>query len=161
MLRAVFMSQQTETQVSSSNTEPADNTNNIDLKKILTDFTTTDNRFQYDYFLNFTKQKQANGQFLANILRQLRPLVHILEPNKFESSLVSLIFFEIKWNLHSKNELVFKALAEFLIELNSAYTSYIYKCLSMLIKNFLVINSSKFDNFFFFLIKLKKNDFDF
>lgn len=133
---------QQETQVSTS----SDNTNNIDLNRILTEFATSDNRFQYDYFLNFTKQKQSKGQYLINILQQLRPLVHILEPNKFQSSLVDLIFFDIKWNLHSKNELVFKALSEFLIELNSAYTSYIYKCLSMVIKNFLVVNSNEVES---------------
>lgn len=122
-----------------------DTTSNIDLKKIFEEFVSGENRFPYDYFLNFVKQKQTNTQFLREILQKMRFHVHILDPKLFETTLGNLIFVEIKWSiLHSKNELVLAALAEFLIDLNSAYTSYIYKCLTMLIKNFQVCNSGKF-----------------
>jgi hypothetical protein len=117
---------------------------NIDLKKIFQEYQTGINRFPYDYFLSFLKQKQTNAAFLIEILQKMRPLVHTLEPKAFESTLINSLFFEIKWNLlHSRNSQLLAAFTDFLIDLNSAYTSYIYKCLTMLIKNFLICNSSK------------------
>lgn len=119
-------------------------TDNIDLTKIFREFISDENRFQYDFFLNFVKQKQANAQFMAEILQKMKPLIYMLEPKQFEASLINLLFVDIKWGvLHSNNEMLLATLSDFLINLNSAYTSYIYRCLNMLIKNFLVYNTSK------------------
>jgi RNA polymerase I-specific transcription initiation factor RRN3 len=61
----------------------------------------------------------------------------MLEPRHFESNLINVLFFDIKWPVHySNNEAMLTLLADFLIDLNSAYTQYIQKCLSMLIKLF-------------------------
>ncbi len=136
--------------------QSSDSASNIDLKKIFHDYQTDVNRFPYDYFLSFLKQKQANAAFLIKILEKMRPLVHTLEPKWFESSLVNSLFFEIKWNLlHSHNSQLLAAFTDFLIDLNSAYTFYIYKCLTMLIKNFMICNSSKPNqpDFYFFLLR--------
>ena len=125
----------------------SDNTQNIDLKKIFNDLIADPkaNSFPYDFFLTFTKQKQANTAYLIDILQRLRPLVHVLDPKLFEPGLVHMLFFEIKWSAHGQSRPLLDSLAEFLIDLNSAYTSYIYKCLTMLIRNFLVHDSSEWE----------------
>lgn len=125
----------------------SDNTGNIDLRKIFEDLAVEPKDcFQYDYFLMFTKQKQASSAYLADILQKLRPLVHMLDPKLFEAGLVNMLFFDIKWSLHCRNEALLDSLAQFLTDLNSAYASYIYKCLNMLLKNFLTHDSSKWQS---------------
>ena len=117
---------------------------NLDLVKILDEYINKDNKFPYDYLLSFIRQKQNDAPFLISILQKLTKCVHLLDPRFFESTLINLIFFEIKWNiLHSRNEQLFAGLLEFLLELNSAYTSYACKCLNMLLRNFLVFNPGK------------------
>lgn len=125
----------------------SDNTGNIDLRKMFQDLAAEPKDcFQYDYFLMFTKQKQTSSAYLMDMLHKLRPLVHLLEPKLFEAGLVNMLFFDIKWSLHCRDEALLDSLAEFLTDLNSAYASYIYKCLSMLLKNLLTHDSSKWQS---------------
>lgn len=94
-------------------------------------------KFQLDFFLNLCKQKQADATFLIQLLEDLKKCVHLLDPTLFEASLINMIFFEIKWHtFHSTNKQLLNHLAEFLIDLNSAYTSLIYKQMTMLVKLF-------------------------
>ena len=115
------------------------------LKPLLDNFLTgTDtSRYELDYFLSILKQKQSDAVFIESILVQLRPVIPLLEPKHFEQNLISALFVDIKWHVHfSNNERVLKLLADFLIDLNSAYTHYIQRCLTMLIKMFQVVNAT-------------------
>ena len=121
----------------------SDNQYEFNLKDILNKFLKQENRYEFDYFLAIIKQNQADREFVKQFLIQLKVNVDILEPSAFESTLISLIFYEIKWHEHySNDDLILTSLTEFLTDLNSAYTNYNYKCLSMLIKIFTVVNSN-------------------
>lgn len=111
------------------------------IENLISDPSNEDNKFQFDYFINLCKQKQSDGSFLINLVKQLKKCVPMLDPKLFETTLINLIFFDIKWHLyHSTNKKLLNHLAEFLIDLNSAYTSLIYKCMTMLIKIFQITN---------------------
>lgn len=115
----------------------------FNLKTLIENYLSNQNKHEYDYFLSIIKQKQSNIDFIYKLLTELKHLVDRLEPLKFEDNLVNLIFFDIKWHVHySKSKIILKLLYDFLADLNSAYTSYIYKCLSMLIKMFTISRQS-------------------
>jgi RNA polymerase I-specific transcription initiation factor RRN3 len=112
---------------------------NIDVKLLLENYLhqTDATKYEFDYFISILKNKQSEPVFIESILKQLKPLIPLLDPRQFESNLISVLFFEIKWPQHySNNESILALLADFLVDLNSAYTNYIQKCLSMLIKLF-------------------------
>lgn len=117
---------------------------NLNLKLLLDTYTSQHHeddsvRFEFDYFLNLTKQKQADADYLLNLVKQLKTCVHILDPKLFETNLINMMFFDLKWYLyHSNNQELVNDLCDLLIDLNSAYTSLIYKCTTMLIKLFQV-----------------------
>jgi hypothetical protein len=137
---AILNEEENNTQITATKS----NNDNINMKQILQDYIDGTNKFQYEYFLNFLKQKQTDELFLISILGKLRQQVHLLDPKLFETSLVNLLFNDIKWALlHSRNSQLLVSLSEFLIDLNSAYTSYISKCFNMLIRIFLISESGK------------------
>jgi hypothetical protein len=120
---------------------------NTDLKSIIENYINnpTDEKFKFDldFYLNLCKQKQTDSIFLNDLLLNLKTCVHMLDPQLFESSLINLVFFDIKWHLyHSTNKSLMNNLAEFLIDLNSAYTSLIYKCMIMLVKLFQIVDQT-------------------
>lgn len=122
---------------------PDGNDYNFNLKLMLENYISDniETKYELDHFITVIKQKQADEKFILAVLRQLKHCIDLLDPKNFESTIINLIFFEIKWHLyHSTHKEVLSCLGEFLIDLNSAYTSYIYKCLSMLIKLFIVTN---------------------
>ena len=120
------------------------NENEFNLKAMLENYlNNNENKFEFEYFLSVIKQKQSEPEFMLELLAQLRKCVDMLDPKVFETSIINLIFFDIKWQMfYSNNQPILAHLADFLIDLNSAYTSYNYKCLSMLIKMFTIANSS-------------------
>jgi RNA polymerase I-specific transcription initiation factor RRN3 len=120
------------------------NENEFNLKAMLENFlNNNENKFEFEYFLSVIKQKQSEPEFMLELLAQLRKCVDMLDPKVFETSIINLIFFDIKWQMfYSNNQPILAHLADFLIDLNSAYTSYNYKCLSMLIKMFSIANAS-------------------
>ena len=115
----------------------------FNLKLILEKYIGDENKFDFDYFISVLKQRQNDEDFLKIFLTQLRQSVHMLDPKLFENSLINFICFEVKW--YNLNPELFKYLSEFLIDLNSAYTSYIYKTLTMLIKYFQINKESRDD----------------
>ncbi len=128
--------------------------NNPDLKSILETYLNTscsveennNSKFEFDYFLSLCKQRQADSTFLVRLLQDLKKCVHLLDPTLFENTLINMIFFDIKWHMfHSNNKELLDRLAEFLIDLNSAYTSLIYKQMAMLIKLFQLADQQEID----------------
>ena len=115
---------------------------NINLKLLLENYIhkhdTT--KYEFEYFLSLLKQKQSSHSFMVSVLVQLKPVIPLLEPKHFETNLINVLFVDIKWSLfHSNNQVVLNLLKEFLIDLNSAYTNYIQKCLQMLVKLFQIV----------------------
>lgn len=123
--------------------------NNFDLKSLLEKYASRhheDNTviFEFDYFINLTKQKQADAEYLLNLVTQSKSCVHLLDPRVFEMNFINMMFVDIKWYLyHSNNQSLMSNFCDFLIDLNSAYTSLIYKCMTMLIKMFQVTNEQE------------------
>lgn len=116
---------------------------NFNLKSILNNYSNAENKYEIDSFLNLIKQKQSNSVYIVKFLQQLKQCVSMLDPRLFEHNLINSIFNEIKWHVHySRNQEVLTLFSEFLVDLNSAYTSYIYKCFSMLVKLFSVVNDN-------------------
>lgn len=116
--------------------------NDFDLKTLLNNYIENESKYKYEfeYFLSVIKAKQVEFEFIDKLLDQLRQSVNILEPRLFEAKLISLIFFDIKWHTYySNNKIILNKLSDFLIDLNSAYTGYINKCLTFLIKMFTVV----------------------
>ena len=75
------------------------------IENLISDPSNEDNKFQFDYFINLCKQKQSDGSFLINLVKQLKKCVPMLDPKLFETTLINLIFFDIKWHLyHSTNK---------------------------------------------------------
>ncbi len=112
---------------------------NVNVKLVLENYLlqTDATKYEFDYFVSLLKQRQGDSVFIESILSQLKPIIPLLEPRHFENNLINVLFFEIKWPQHySSNQAVLALLADFLMDLNSAYTNYIQKCLSMLIKIF-------------------------
>jgi hypothetical protein len=105
--------------------------------------TKSEHKFEYDYFLTVLKQKQSDSEFILNILNQLIKLVDRLEPSLFESNLIKTLINDIKWHIwyHSNNEIL-ALFAHFLIDLNTAYASYIPNCLRMIIKMFTITTTT-------------------
>ena len=115
----------------------------FNLKSVLNKYLNHEDQYEFSYFLSSIKQNQSIHDFIKTLLHELKNNVDILEPSAFESNLINVIFYEIKWSEHYSNDpLILTSLTEFLIDLNSAYTSYNYKCLMMLVKIFTVVNSS-------------------
>jgi RNA polymerase I-specific transcription initiation factor RRN3 len=112
----------------------------LNLKQILTNYLNkqTNSKYEYDYFQAQLKQKQNNTEFLRITLNNLKECIHFLEPTIFEN-LINSLFFDIKWYLHVD---ILNILNEFLTDLISAYTQYIYKCLQFLVKTFLVTKNT-------------------
>ena len=119
---------------------------NLNLKSILQKYLKKENIYEFDYFLVIIKQRQSDKDFMQQLLEQLKINVNILDPNVFESTLVNVLCFDIKWHEHySNNKIILASLSDFLTDLNSAYTSYNYKCLSMLVKMFTIVNTNVID----------------
>lgn len=107
---------------------------NFNLKSLLESHT-HENKYELDIFLNLIKQNQSKREYVVKFLEQLKQCVDLLDPLKFESNLIQLLFVEVKWHTHyAQDERVLELLREFLIDLNSAYTNYVYKCLTMLVR---------------------------
>ena len=130
-------------------TSKSQDENNPDFKSIIETYANTsctveennNSKFELDYLLSLCKQKQADSTFLLRLLEDFKKCVHLLDPTLFENSLINMIFFDIKWHMfHSNNTELLDRLAEFLIDLNSAYTSLIYKQMTMLIKLFQLVD---------------------
>lgn len=131
--------------------EPTSGTKSVkdsqfNLKKLIDNYSNDVNKHEFDFFISIIKQKQSNPDFLTKLLKELRHLVDRLDPNKFEDSFINIFFYEIKWTEHSANKIILDSLCEFLIDLNSAYTSYVYKCLGMMIKMFTFTKENNIDN---------------
>lgn len=109
---------------------------NFNLKKLIKNYSNDVNKHEFDFFISVVKQKQSNAEFLIKLLKELRHLVDWLDPNKFDNSFINILFYEIKWTEHSANKPLLDSLCDFLVDLNSAYTNYVHKCLSMMIKMF-------------------------
>ena len=112
----------------------------LNLKQILNNYLnqTSNSKYEYDCFLAQLKQKQTDSVFIHKVLSDLKECIHFLEPNLFENLVLSLIF-DVKWYLHVD---LLNVYSEFLTDLISAYTQYIYKCLTFLIKLFLVTKNT-------------------
>ena len=108
----------------------------INPKQILTNYLNQllNSKYEYDYFLAQLKQKQHDCEFMSKVIKDLKECVHFLEPSLFENLVYSL-FFDVKWYLHVN---LLNDYKEFLSDLISAHTQYIYKCLTFLIKLFLI-----------------------
>ena len=120
----------------------ANDTFDFNLKKILNQYKNNENHLELDYIISIIKQKQTDIEFIKPLLEQLKTNVDVLDPETFENSLIQQIVYDIKWyEIYSNDQDILYSLSDFLIDLNSAYTGYNYKCLSMLLKNFLLVNS--------------------
>lgn len=115
----------------------------IDVKLVLNNYANQqlNSKFEYDYLLTQIKQRQQDEQFIQHILISLKECIQILEPKQFEG-LIGVLIFDVKWHLIKSNDLnkLLNLLQDFLIDLSSAYAQYIYKCLTFLIKIFLITN---------------------
>jgi len=112
----------------------------LNVRTILEQYLSENKKYEYEYLLLSIKQRQSSVQFMIDLLTQLKQCVNMLEPQLFESSLINSLIGEVKWQIHSNNSNVLNLFAEFLIDLTSAYTIYMYKCLQVLIKLFTVAN---------------------
>lgn len=100
-------------------------------------------KYEFEYFLSTLKQKQADEKLIVSVLGQLKPIIPLLEPARFENNLVNDLFVNIKWPLYySDNQRVLDLLAELLVDLNAAYTNYIQKALNMIIRLFQTVPTS-------------------
>lgn len=98
--------------------------------------TSTEKKFELDCLLNFIKKSQSQRNVVERFLLQLKENVSLLSPELFESNIVNLILMEIKWSMfYSRDKQILNLLFELFVDLNNAYTSYIYKSLSMIVKN--------------------------
>ena len=120
-----------------------DEEEDLNLKQILTNYLnqTQNSKYEYDYFLAQLKQKQNNGEFLSKIINDLKQCVHFFDPKLFENLVYSL-FFDVKLYLHADNVNLLNSYKDFITDLISAYTQYIYKCLTFLIKLFLITKNT-------------------
>ncbi|RMZ95177.1 RNA polymerase I-specific transcription initiation factor RRN3 [Brachionus plicatilis] len=139
---------QSSTQISKLDPSPAAKTakdSQFNLKKLIENYINDVNKHEFEFFVSSVKQKQSSADFLTKLLKELRHLVDRLDPNKFDNSFINVLFYEIKWTEHSTNKAILDALCEFLIDLNSAYTSYVHKCLGMMIKMFTLTKDNNVD----------------
>jgi RNA polymerase I-specific transcription initiation factor RRN3 len=115
----------------------------LNLKQILTNYLNqvTNSKYEYDYFLAQLKQKQNNGEFMLKVINDLKQCVHFLDPTLFENLVYSL-FFDFKFYSHVNNVNLLNSYKDFITDLISAYTQYIYKCLTFLIKLFLTTKNT-------------------
>lgn len=117
----------------------------FNLEPILKQYAETrgENKFELESLLSLIKKSQASSSvFTVRLLEQLRQNVSLLTPDLFEHNIINTLLYEIKWaTYYSREPHVLGLFAEFLIDLNSAYTSYVYKSLSMLVKSlFALVN---------------------
>lgn len=118
---------------------------NFDLTSTLKNYLScSENKFELNALLNMIKRNQGNRLYVIRFLQQLKENVSLLSPDVFEQNIVNVVLVEIKWPLYySRDSQVLGLLVDFLIDLNNAYTYYIYKCLLLTVKSlFSVANDS-------------------
>lgn len=118
------------------------------LKAYAAEVGSSETRFELDSLLNLIKKNQSRSEYALRFLKQLKKNVPLIRPDVFESNLVNVVLFDIKWPVHySRDPRVLSRLLDVLVELNSAYTSYVYKSLVMVVKcMFTVANTESNDN---------------
>lgn len=98
--------------------------------------TSPEKKFELDCLLNFIKKNQSQRNIVEHFLLQLKENVSLLSPDLFESNIVNMILMEIKWPVfYSRDKKILNLLFEFFVDLNNAYTNYVFKSLSMIVKN--------------------------
>lgn len=111
---------------------------NFNLASILNDFKSSpEKKFELDSILNLIKKNQTNPKIVAKFLQQLKQSVSLLSPDNFENNVVNMALIEIKWPTYfSHDPKILELLFEFFVDLNNAYTNYIYKSVSTIVKTF-------------------------
>jgi hypothetical protein len=120
-------------------TKPSLTTTNLDIEQILKNYANQVGKYEYDCLLVLVRQNQLNCEFVRSILGGLGKCVYLLEPQRHET-FISLLIFDVKWQQYSTDKQVLALLKDFLVDLCSAYASYLYKCLHFLIKLFTLAN---------------------